>query len=339
MGLLARARSLSLLGPKPSPGAGLLRRSRNLLEIPSPAPSPSADELLFRVSQVPEGIAAPALLFRLLKAHLGLQAAALLLQDPGRQLFVPWCSTGLDTTTRHRLFLPPGLNPAFNRAATGELTLVEGKGLEGFREFFSSREFALIRRLTLVPFVHGQRLLGLLLIIRMSSEPDGEMLSLLGQTAQQAAPLLLQTAGKMADDGLRDTEPALPELIQGMLQAAKQHAHPLLLMRLKLGAFLHQVAARYPELEPFRLQEQLLMLCRVLFRLIGRVRSLKSNQLLILINGMKDADPELLQRELEAVMQANLRELIAADTVELATESRIVTEDPEDALAFLAEAG
>jgi hypothetical protein len=124
-----------------------------------------------------------------------------------------------------------------------------------------------------------------------------------------------------------------------MLQAAKQHAHPLLLIRLKLGALLHQVAVRYPELEPFRLQEQLLMLCRALFRMIGRVRSLKSNQLLILINGMKDADPELLQRELQSVMQANLRELIAADTVELATESRIVAEDPEVALDFLAEAG
>jgi hypothetical protein len=346
MGLFARARSLSRPGPKRSSGIGLLRRSQILLERPSPAPETgiaapptSADELLFRISQIPEGIAAPALLFSLLKAHLRLQEAALLLQDSARQLFVPWCSTGLDTTTRHRLLLPPGLNEPFNRAASGEVILVEGVELQGFREFFSSREFALIRQLTLVPFVHGRRLVGLLLIVRMASQPAGEMLSLLRQVAQQAAPPLLRVAGRLGDEGLRDTEQPLSELVTGMLESAKQHSHPLLLMRLKLGPLLRQVAARYPELEPFRLQEELLILCRDLFRVIGRVRSLKSNQLLIVINGMKDADPELLQRELEAVIQASLRELIAADTVKMAAESRIVTEDPEAAFDFLAEAG
>jgi hypothetical protein len=346
MGLFARARSLSHPGPKPGSGAGLLRRSQILLERPSPTPETetpppprSADELLFRISQIPEGIAAPALLFSLLKEHLGLQAAALLLHDSARQLFVPWCSTGLDTTTRHRLSLPPGLNEPFNRAASGEVTLVEGEELQGFRNHFSSREFALIRQLILVPFVHGQRLLGLLLIARMPSELAGEMPDLLRQAALQAAPLLLRIAGRLADDGLRDTGQPLPELVTGMLESAKQHAHPLLLMRLKLGALLSQAETRFRELEPFRLQEELLLLCRDLFRVIGRVRSLKSNELLILINGMKDADPELLLRELEAVMQASLRELIAEDTVKLAAAYRVVTEDPEAALDFLGDAG
>ena len=294
---------------------------------------------MFRISQIPEGIAAPALLFSLLKAHLRLQAAALLLQDSARQLFVPWCSTGLDTTTRHRLLLPPGLNEPFNRAASGEVTVVAEEEMQGFREFFSSREFALIRRLILVPFVYGQRLVGLLLIMFMASEPAGEMLSLLRQVAQQAAPPLLRAAGRQGDDGLRDTGQPLPELVAGMLESAKQHSHPLLLMRLKLSPLLRQVEARYPELEPFRLQEELLTLCRDLFRVIGRVRSLKSNQLLVLVNGMKDADPELLLRELEAVIQASLKELMPADSLKLATESRIVTEDPEAALDFIAEAG
>jgi hypothetical protein len=354
MGLFARA--CSLRRPGPMRDGGLLHRSLSLLQKLSPEPATvpepqapaateaeattvGADELLYRVSQVREGIPAPALLFCLLKEHLRLKAAALLLHDAARQLFVPWCSTGLDTTTRHRLLLPPGFNAPFNRAAAGEVTRVDGEELEGFRELFSSREFAQIRRIVLAPFVHGGRLLGLLLIARLASEPSGEILSLLQQLTQQASHLFRWVAGRPVEEAQQDSGLPLPELVATMLQAAKQKAHPLILMRLELSALLRQATARYPELEPFRLQEEVFALCRAMFRVIGQVRNLKPRRLLVLVNGMKDADPELLCRQVESVVQTSLRELIEPGAVDLGAESRIIQDDPEPALRFLAEAG
>jgi hypothetical protein len=259
------------------------------------------------------------------------------LLDSSRQLFVPWCSTGLDTTTRHRLLLPPGANAAFNRAATGEVTAASADELQGFRAYFSSREFALIQSLVLVPFVHNLRLLGLLVIARMAPEPSRDTLSVLRQAAQQAAPLIRQLAGREVEELPRDSGLPLPELLQTALQTAKQKGHHLILMRFRIGAILRQAAARYPDLESFRLQEELALLCRGAFRVIGQVRTLKSQELLVLVHGMKDADPQLLRKQLQLIIKGSLQELIEPGGVDLEADSRIVVDNLEDALHFIIE--
>ena len=272
-----------------------------------------------------------------MKEHLKLQAAALVLLDGSRQLFVPWCTTGLDTTTRHRLLLPPGANDPFNRAAAGQIVLVDKEELQGFRELFSSREFALIQRLVLVPFVHLHRLLGLLLIVRMAPEPDPKLLSLLQQAAQQASPLLHRLAGRSAEQLPAESGLSVPELVQNALQTAKQKSHPLVLMRLDLDPILRRAASRFPELETFRLQEELAILCRAMFQVIGQVRVIQKRSLLILVHGMKEADVELLRRQLLAVLADHLRELLATESLELEVESRVIVDEPEAALRFIGE--
>jgi hypothetical protein len=338
MGLFARARSLSRSGP--SQIQDIPKPSQTPVGEPAPkseAAAANLDELLYKISLVPDGVAAPVQLFSLLKEHLRLQVAALLLLDAARQLFVPWCSTGLDTTTRHRLLLPPGLNAPFNQAATGEIALAAGPDLEGFREFFSSRVFALIKRLVLVPFIYNHRLLGLLVVVRLALEPEQDPLSLLQQVAQQASPLLRRLAGRVAEELPGESGLPLPELVQTLFQTAKQKAHPLILMRLQLGSILRQATARYPELEPFRLQEEISSLCQSVFRVIGQVRTLKARQLLVLVHGMKDADPELLRKQLQTIIGANLQELIEPGVLDLSVDSRIIVDDPETALRFIAE--
>jgi hypothetical protein len=173
--------------------------------------------------------------------------------------------------------------------------------------------------------------------VRLALEPEQDPLSRLQQVAQQASPLLRRLAGRVAEELPGESGLPLPELVQTLFQTAKQKAHPLILMRLQLGSILRQATARYPELEPFRLQEEISSLCQSVFRVIGQVRTLKARQLLVLVHGMKDADPELLRKQLQTIIGANLQELIEPGVLDLSVDSRIIVDDPETALRFIAE--
>jgi len=357
MGLFARASSLAIPGKT---AGGLLHRGLAILEAllgarreargearvttrrearvttlltarPAVQPTIPAEELVYRVAAIPAGLAAPVLLFRLLRDVLGLKQAALLAYDSRRHLYSPLAAIGLDTTSRHRLRFQPGANPDFNRAAAGRIVEVRGEELETFREYFSSRGFSAIRELVLVPYLHNQRLLGLLLAMGRERPLAGEALELLQSTMATAAQLLPQDEEEQPAE---DPRP-LAERVQTLLADCRSRGRPLILIRISLDELLRLAQERFPELESFRLYEFLVASCRRLLRGIGQVETPKPRVLFLLVHGMKDGDPPLLLRQLETALLSELRGLVDARTVDLRQEVRIVTDDPQAALSFL----
>ena len=347
MGLFARASSLAVPGKT---AGGLLRRGLAALQslvprspVPplapaaaasktgGPPPEVSAEELAYRVAAIPKGFAGPILLFALLKEVLGLTQAALLAYDPRRHVYSPLAAAGFDTTSRHRLRLEPGANPYFNSAAEGRIVEVRGEELTAFRECFSSREFSAIRELTLVPYLHAQRLVGLLLVTRLRRSASGDVLELLQSTMAPAGELLQQDEEAESPEEPRP----LSERLQALLAGCKSRGNPLLLIRLSLDELVRLARERFPDLDGFRLHEFLVVACRRLLRGIGQVEIPKPKDLVLLVHGMKDGDPPLLLRQLEMALLAQLRGLLDARTVDLRAEARTVTDDAQAALEFL----
>ena len=288
----------------------------------------SAEELAYRIGAIPSGFAAPVLLFGMLRDVLHLKQAALLLLDSHRNVYSPLASVGLDTTSRHRLRFPPEANADFNKAAAGELVIVSGEGLEAFRGYFSSREFSAIRELALVPYLAGRRLVGLL-AAGLPQPHDEDTVRLLASTMTAVPPLLVQEPEMGADSG------TLGDRVTALLSLCRASRRPLLLMRISLDGFVNLARERFPELEGFRLQEHLVSACRRLLRVIGQVETPKPRLLFLLVHGMKDGDPELLLRQVEAALLSELRGLADTGTVDLQPEARAVTGHAE-ALSFLA---
>ena len=356
MGLFARA---SLLASPGKSAGGLLRRSLAALEslvggtaaaraaarpapafaAPPPAPlapqaaaeAVSAEELTYRVAAIPAGFAAPLQLFALLRDVLGLQQAALLAYDARRHVYSPLAAIGFDATSRHRLRLEPGANADFNRAAAGNLVEIRGEDLAAFQEYFSSREFSSIRQLMLVPYMHNQRLVGLLLVARLARPQTPETMELLRSSMSSAGPLLAQDGEEPAAEDSR-----LPaERLRALLAECQSRSQALVLIRLSLDELLRLSQERFPELEGFRLYEFLVGSCRRLLRGIGQVEIPKPRVLVLLVHGMKDADPPLLLRQLESALLAEIRGLVEARSVDLRPEVLTVTDDIQQAQDFL----
>jgi hypothetical protein len=367
MGLFARASSLASPGKCKSAG-GLLRRSLATLdsadgrkaarrakprsaataqERPTPAPqgpaaalaaeappaplSVGTEELTYRMAAIPVGFAAALQLFALLRDVLGLQQAALLAYDPRRHVYSPLAALGFDATSRHRLRLEPGANAHFNLAATGNVVQVQGDELAAFRPYFSSRQFASVRQLALVPYLHNQRLVGLLLVTRLARPLAEQTLDLLRAGMAPGGQLLAQDElSEPEEDGRTPTE-----RLQAMLADCRSRGQALILIRISLEELLRLAQDRFPELERFRLYEFLVGYCRRLLRGIGQVQAARPPGLLLLVHGMKEADPPLLLRQLESALLAEVRGLVDARSVDLRAQALTVTEDDRQAQEFL----
>jgi hypothetical protein len=356
MGLFARASFLA--SPGKSAG-GLLRRSLAALEnaiggraasrvppetgkkpaaepaAPQGAPQPpaaiSAEELTYRVAAIPAGFAAPLQLFALLREVLGLQQAALLTYDPRRHVYSPLAAVGFDATSRHRLRLEPGVNAHFNRAAAGNIVEVSGEELAAFRPYLSSRQYAVVRQLALVPYLYNQRLLGLLWVTRLARPWSKETRELMRSSLVPGGQLLVQ------DERGGSAEYALTpeERLEATLAECKGRGQPLVLIRISLEQPLRLAMERFPELESFRLFEFLAGACRRLLRGLGQVEVPRPPVLALLVHGMKDADPPLLLRQLESALLAEIRGLVDAPRADLQPEVLSVADDAQAARDFL----
>ncbi len=348
MGLFARA---SILASPGKSAGGLLRRSLAALEsiiggrsgAPTaearpparPAAIPgtaiTAEELAYRVAAIPSGLAGPLQLFALLRDVLGLQQAALLGYDSRRHLYSPLACIGLDATSRSRLRLEPGANADFNRAAAGTIVVVRDDELASFRQYFSSRQFSGIRQLIMAPYLHSQRLVGLLVATRLTRSLAEQTLELLRASMSQAGQLLAQ---EEPDESQEDSRtPA--ERLQALLTECQGRGQALLLIRISLAELLRLALERFPELESFRLYEHLVGSCRRLLRGLGLVEIPKPRVLVLLVHGMKDPDPPLLLRQLESALLAELRGLVEARSVDLQPEVLAISDDAQAALEFL----
>jgi hypothetical protein len=291
----------------------------------------SAEELTYRVAAIPAGLAAPLQLFALLRDVLGLRQAALLAYDSRRHVYSPLASIGFDATTRHRLRLEPGANADFNRAAEGNAVEVHGDGLAAFRQYFSSRQFAAFHQLALVPYLHNQRLVGLLLVTRLVRPLTTETLELLRSSMAPGGQLIAQ------DEREQPVEDARPpaERLQAILAECRGRGQVLIMIRLSLDELLRLALERFPDLESFRLYEFLVGSCRRLLRGIGLVEIPRPRVLVLLVHGMKEADPPLLLRQLESALLAEIRGLVDSRSVDLRPEVLTVTDDAQAAQEFL----
>lgn len=153
--------------------------------------------------------------------------------DEANADLVPWVSTGIDRTTQHHLRLPIEFLDGLPGVEDGASASVEGELLQTLRPYFSSREFALVRRIKVTPFVAGDRLVAALLLVDSENSPLARTVDL--SELESAAPL-----------AARKIEGARAILGQGPaeMRLAALRSHVLSILGEAQGAGLHVTIAR-----------------------------------------------------------------------------------------------
>ena len=318
MGLFDRAVSLSAFDPvKRSPLIGLLRKTKKIItqrlqikedqtakELPvegEPHIS-SLHQLLSGITSLSGGIESVAELFSLVRDFFKLSKSAILLYDPLRMVFSPWASAGLDQTTLHRLRIPLGFNKNFNRVANGEVLVFKKSGqIKEFNSFFSARENSAVNQLIFVPFIADNKLIAILLIIKMETIINLETPGILKEVSLVAAPHIYQAREKKLNnlgDGKIATFESLQSRVDELIDKCGKRNMSLVLIKISIEHLINTVLKYNEFIDSFRLKEDLYRITGSLLADIGEVFRLDSNNLILLVSEMQITDPALLLHQL-----------------------------------------
>ena len=127
-------------------------------------PSDALSSLLNCIHDTKTDLQAPAELFNIIREVFFIEKGSLLLLNHREQQFIGWAHQGYDKTTKHRLRLPYDVvNRIFPTSSCSPI-LLEHPDTATLRQFFSIREYSILEKIYLLPFVYQDKIIGILLV-------------------------------------------------------------------------------------------------------------------------------------------------------------------------------
>ena len=288
---------------------------------PESVPSPAAaetdkrfddvmEQVLTGISSLAGGVEMPSRLFTVLTTLLGVRKGALLLYDPVRLVYAPWAVRGFDQTTLHRMRIPLGANEAWNALANGSPLFLEGApSVAPFQQYFSSREFAAVSRLILVPFIAEDKLIAVFLLTEIESPfaTDDQLSTCLARAAAAGAPRVHEARAAQlataATSGARPDPKTLKDEQGQFISSLGTTGKPVLLLSLSLDEYAKSVLAAHEHLDPFRLHEDLLYFLGSFLSDIGRILSVRQALFTVALPEFDPAALDLFTHQLSLFLQ------------------------------------
>jgi len=262
------------------------------------------EEILTAISTLRAGVELPSRLFTALTTLLGARKAAFLLYDPVRLVYAPWAVRGYDQTTLRRMRIPLGANEAWNALANGRPLILAAPALAQFQQFLSSREFAGMSRLILVPFIADDTLIGVFLITDLDSplSTDDELVECLSRASEAGAPRVQEArAARVAAavaSGVRPETVSAGDETSKFLDAIGSSRSPLLLAVLSLEEFTRGVLLSHHDLEPFRLHEDLVFFLGSFLADVGRALPVRQGRFVLAMPGFDRSNLDVFSHQL-----------------------------------------
>lgn len=280
---------------------------------------------------LPESIQLPAHLFSLLVSTIDVRKGALLLPDYDESLFVPWASVGIDATTLHRLRLPEEDIDTVQARGGGGIVW-KGEELHGFAPYFSRREASQLEQLLLFPFVSGETVQAVLLLLETPYFEDGaEYLRLILAAVGEPAAQIVQKQRLRYSEIMRHAvvfkSTELEIVAERLADRAPRGVH---LVHLSLADIVSQVVSENAYLDSYRVWQDLLRIVASLFASTGSVCELNQHQLLLLLHGSLEDSLGLIVYHIGVTIAELLPEL--SDVPVVRFESRNYPADGSDLL-------
>ncbi len=268
------------------------------------------EKVLSAIASLRAGVELPSRLFTALTTVLGVRKGALLLYDPVRLVYAPWAFLGYDQTTTRRMRIPLGANEAWNALANGRPVFLDGAAaLAPFQRYFSSREFAAVSRLILVPFISEDKLIAVFELTEIDSPFDGdeELSACLARAAEAAAPRVYKArAAQIAASGpggARREPLALKDEPGNFLASMGTSRTTVLLLLLSLEDYANSVLQAHEHLDPFRLHEDLLYFLGSFLVDVGTLLSVKQGRFIVALPDFDPAGLDLFSHQLSMFLQ------------------------------------
>jgi hypothetical protein len=225
----------------------------------------------------------------------------MLLPDGKRALYVPWAYSGLDKTSQHRLRLPEDLVTSMDSLLDGERSILSGDRLRPLEPFFSGREFSLIERVELQPFVCEEEIVAILVVL-VSRNRGGEPRDL--RALQPAAPLAAEKVRASRALLFREQEAAnsdgARERLDRILVDAKREGSYLLLARINIDAIADALLVDPTTADVFRFRSDVKAALGRMVSASGELVEINAGLAVLVVRSRAPYSERLLVHQIEA---------------------------------------
>jgi hypothetical protein len=290
---------------------------------------PDIHALLWNAGRIENDLQAPAEVFALLVREFQAKKAALLVLGHDRMYLVPYSLRGYDETTEHRLrILYPRLAESVS-STEGYALLDEGK-LESFKPYFSNREFSLVSKILLVPFMHGEDITAVFVTTDCPALSSSAIYSIDFATLSRDLGELIHhsrniTLDRLTGADVRSRSEVLSS-IRESIDLIEGSENKLTFFLISLGSFLDLLHREAELVEPYRLREDTIRIISSMMPDSVNVFAVDQHVLLIIMPGKFHVNIPLLVHQIKVGLQTLFK--ITQTSIDLAEAS---FEYPSDA--------
>ena len=257
--------------------------------------SPDITRLMSSLNSGSTGLDFPSKLFSQIKKELQITKGAILLPEDD-SLFVPWAETGFDRTTSRRIRLPQTLINSMLNWNDYDILELRESDIGVMSEFFSFREFSVTDSILLAPILAEKKLIAIIFI------SEGEILNqsrdfklrLFQDLSNETGPLLISKrdniVNKLEDVSQKDL--VKEDIVSNFID--KNAEKNFLIIKVDVQKVIEHLLQNDSSAISFRIKQDILRLIKTLIADKGEVVNNNSNSLIILLNGNRVEEAELL---------------------------------------------
>lgn len=271
--------------------------------------TPEEKSIIAKITELSEGVETPGQIYTLLKEELTIEKGAFLVQESQNDIFMPWALTGYDTTTRSRLRIPrSALISYFSHSNSGYLFIESEDERLFLRPFFSIREFGLLEKVLLCPFIHDQEIIGFLLITESPSLLDDSMdrsLSFIQNVVKTASPVLYYTRErKLKNISLQqpNVKSDLKHEMELFYTSVKHDKREIIFLVFSIQEAVDQIHQYVGDADVFRIRHDLSGILTSMLSDTGGVHVLNDSLLLLIVSGKSLRDESLLVHQISLAL-------------------------------------
>jgi len=289
-------------------------------------PSEALSSLLSCIHDTKTDLQAPAELFTIIREVFFIEKGSLLLLNHREQQFIGWAHQGYDKTTRHRLRLPYDIVNRFFSERNCAPILLEHPDTATLRHFFSIREYSILEKIYLLPFIYQDKIIGILLVTSspILLESDESFFEPFKNVFTTIAKIIYHSREEKLNK-LSQTEVKPKNLILQQITCLTEQAHhhetKVYFIVFNLKDLLETVQRDLENIDVYRMQEDIFQIITSMMPENDKIYFVDPYKLLVILSGRYHINDKLFVHQITIALRQLYTSLhgFTLDTYEIIT--------------------
>jgi hypothetical protein len=271
-------------------------------------PSEALSSLLNCIHDTQADLQAPVELFNIIRTVFSIEKGALLLLNHREEQFIGWAHKGYDKTTRSRLRLPYDAAEKLFPEKNLHPKILEHEEIDTLRPYFSMREYSLLEKTYLLPFIYRNVIIGILLVTSSPVllkadesffEPFKNVFSTISKIIYHSRE---EKLNKLSQSEVKPKNLILQQ-ITSLTEQAQHDGSQVYFLVFNFQKLLNTVRSELENIDQYRIQEDILQVVTSMMPENDKIFFVDPHKLLIILSGRYHINEKLFIHQITMALR------------------------------------